>query len=273
MKRRTGSLTSKEIAELLRTAKESGVRTLTYQGLEVTFELGQVAKIETGPAIVPPQKRPSVRPAVQRSDDGDDFEKRKKFREQGVGSSDAPAVMNTSPWSNPHKLWEEKMHLRQPDPSNFPMRRGLRLEPLARCRYQDMTGIAMPAANYQIHPKYKFVRANADGVNWKEEIALEIKCPGKTDHALALSGKIPEKYKFQLVHLLLVLGLERIDYFSFDGEDGVIVPFERNKLLEGKLLSEEMRFWDCVTTGTPPPRPRSSSSGNGKVTIFPVRQS
>lgn len=152
------------------------------------------------------------------------------------------------------------------------MRRGLRLEPIARYRYQDMTGLAMPA-DAGVHAKLEFVRANADGVNWKEGIALEIKCPGKKDHAVALGGEIPEKYKFQLVHLLAVLGLERIDYFSFDGEDGVIVPFDRNKALESKLLSEETRFWEHVTTDNPPPRPGSPSPGKGKVTIFPIRKS
>lgn len=186
-----------------------------------------------------------------------------KWRMEGIGSSDAPAVMGASPWCTPLKLWQIKTGRAKPEPRNMAMQRGLDLEPFARQHYEQFTGIEMEPSLSK-HSKYDFIRATFDGINEETKKVLEIKCPGREDHKKAIAGKIPEKYLWQCVHLLLVTGYECLDYVSFDGEKAVLVTFRRDRELEEKLLKAEIKFWECVKKDVPP----SNSDGD----IFRLRR-
>lgn len=185
------------------------------------------------------------------------------FRRRGIGGSDAPVVMEKSKWMTPAELLLIKTGQTQPDPPNFPMLRGIQLEPIARAHYELETGIAMPAGR-AIHPKLNFVRGNFDGINSNEKKILEIKCPGHEDHWKALNGEIPEHYIFQLVHLLLVTGFKHCDYFSYDWKTktGITIPFERSRRLEIELLDRERDFWNQVQKGKKMSEPRKPQNGS-----------
>jgi putative phage-type endonuclease len=175
-----------------------------------------------------------------------------EWRLGGIGGSDAPAVMGRSPWATPRDVWAQKTR-RAAGPKQTPaMKRGIELEDPARAEYERMTGISAPALLIE-HATLPFIRASLDGINDEARRVLEIKCPGKKDHAEARAGRIPEKYLWQCVHLLLVTGYERLDYFSFDGQRGVIVPFERDETLEQRLVQAETWFWRYVVDDVPPP--------------------
>ena len=131
------------------------------------------------------------------------------------------------------------------------MRRGLELEPLARKAYEKEIGISVHSENVS-SDKYSFIMASLDGISADGRRLVEIKCPGETDHKTALSGKVPDKYVWQLTHQLFVTGLKEMDYFSFDGEKGVIVRFIRNVQFETALLKAELSFWDSVLKDIPP---------------------
>lgn len=174
------------------------------------------------------------------------------WRQEGIGSSDAPAIMRASPWTSPFELWARKTNRIAPQPTNSAMRRGLALEPVAREAYEELTGIEMPAARME-HPKRPFIRASFDGLNEKHGRVLEIKCPGRVDHLEARRGRIPKKYLWQCVHLLLVSGLPALDYFSWDGSTGVTVSMKRQRALETRLMAAEIEFWQYVQLDEPPP--------------------
>lgn len=173
------------------------------------------------------------------------------WRMSGIGASEAPAVMNASPWCSSYKLWQLKTGRIEPDPKNPQMERGLALEPVARDRYEQFTGIEMPDDTAK-HPEHEFIRASLDGINKSVKKVLEIKCPGKVDHFTAVQGKIPDKYVWQCVHLLMVTGFPSLDYFSFDGKHGVVVTYRRDRAAEAKLLAAEIKFWKCVEMDIPP---------------------
>lgn len=172
-----------------------------------------------------------------------------EWRLNGIGASDAPIVMGASPWSTPFKLWQIKTRQVETAPANAAMQRGSDLEPIARMEFQKLTGIEMPPATVE-HPKHNFIRASLDGLNGKQ--ALEIKCPGRVDHATAVSGKIPDKYLYQLAHQCMAGDLEKIHYFSFDGKSGVVVPYHRDEKIEKSLFEREEEFWWLVKAGVPP---------------------
>lgn len=176
-----------------------------------------------------------------------------EWRRFGIGSSDAMIIMGTAPkgWGTPREVWEEKYLGKVRERSTPAMSRGVELEPVARQCFQDIVGTSVPPEKL-IHPQHSWVRASLDGISSDRKIAVEIKCPGKDDHKLALSKKVPEKYWPQVQHQLLVTGLDGMYYFSFDGKDGVIVEVARDHAYIDKMFEEEKKFWDLVLNGTPP---------------------
>lgn len=174
------------------------------------------------------------------------------WRSKGLGSSDAAVIMGVSPWKNIHELWEEKTGKVVKDQSNFATERGLLLEPKARAHYELLTDCDMPPLLVQ-HKDYPFLRASLDGCNLGLRRILEIKCPGKADHDIAKRGEVPKKYFPQLQHQLLVTGFDRVDYFSFDGETGVLVEVYPDEEYLQVLLQAELTFWKQVEDDLPPP--------------------
>jgi putative phage-type endonuclease len=168
-----------------------------------------------------------------------------KFRKSKIGASDAGYILRLSPWKTANRLWLEKLDLIEKEPSNFAMKRGTELEEQARHKYIAMTGINVFPIVCE-HSDYDWMIASMDGLSFDERHAVEIKCPGRKDHALALDGKVPEKYYPQLQHQLAVLNLDNIDYFSFDGEHGVIIKIERNEEYINNLIEKEKEFYRCM---------------------------
>ena len=57
-----------------------------------------------------------------------------KWRHNGIGGSDAPAVMGENPWKSVRALHREKTRPPKESRKNAAMIRGTRLEPQARAR-------------------------------------------------------------------------------------------------------------------------------------------
>lgn len=187
-----------------------------------------------------------------------------EWRMSGIGSSDSMAVMGASPWLTRDQLWAQKTERMLPQKSMPWMKRGQDLEPLARKKYETMVGRPMNPANVA-HEKHSFLIASLDGISAKGNHLVEIKCPGTQDHAVALKGKVPDKYVWQLTHQLLVTGLKEMDYFSFDGEKGVIVRFVRNVQFEKALLAAETSFWESVIKDIEPGKPAPELNFQEKI--------
>lgn len=168
-----------------------------------------------------------------------------EWRMTGIGASEAAAVLNCCPFKTREELWALKTERMLPQKSSFPMRRGKDLEPLARAEYERLTEIPMPAC-YGAHDKFPHILVSLDGFNCEIARPLEIKCPGQKDHATALRGKVPDHYVWQCVQILAVTDCPEMDYFSFDGKKGKIVPFKRDLRLEKILLLALHEFWNLV---------------------------
>ncbi len=172
-----------------------------------------------------------------------------EWRKSGIGSSDAPVIMGVSPYKTPYQLWEEKTGRANHDQSNWATRRGTEMEPKARAHYELLTGKNMPATLAQ-HKDYPCLRASLDGFDG--ETVLEIKCPGKEDHMLAISGRVPEKYWPQLQHQLMVTGAKEVHYCSFDGDKTYLVKVQPDFEYIEKLLEQEIAFWQYIVNDEAP---------------------
>jgi putative phage-type endonuclease len=167
-----------------------------------------------------------------------------QMRRNHIGASDAPVVMEVSPWKTPYKLWMEKLGLGSTIKTQA-MQRGLDLEQSAREAYEKATGLFI-VPDVVLHKSIDFMMASLDGIDPERKKIVEIKCAGKEDHSLALNGEIPVKYIPQLMHQMEVCEVERMDYYSFDGHEGVIVPIQRDDQYIKRMITKEKEFWDCV---------------------------
>jgi putative phage-type endonuclease len=175
-----------------------------------------------------------------------------QWRRNGIGSSDAAIIMGVSPWRTPHQLWHDKVYGNTVQFENSSMTRGKELEPIARSWFEKTMNVAVFPKN-KVHPTKDFIRASLDGIDVDDKVMVEIKCPNREDHFVALDKKVPEKYIPQLQHQLLVTGLQGMYYCSFDGKNGAIVEVPRDNAYIESMFGEEQKFWDMVLKKEVPP--------------------
>lgn len=168
-----------------------------------------------------------------------------ELRRNKIGASMAPIIMEMSPWKTPYKLWREILGLDPKQETNDAMIRGNQLEPIARSEFENMTGIKVFPKVF-MHDRYPWMMASLDGIDDSKQHVVEIKCPGRTDHEMALDGIIPGKYIPQLQHQMEVCGVNSMFYFSFNGSSGKILELNRDDAYIESLLHKEFLFWKCV---------------------------
>lgn len=173
-----------------------------------------------------------------------------ELRRKKIGASDAPIILEVSPWKTPYQLWVEKTTGTN-SPINSYQKRGHDLEEPARRAFEKKTDIVM-FPKVMFHASFPWMMASLDGMDIEGNTIVEIKCPGQADHDLAKAGKVPDKYFPQLQHQLAVSGLEMMFYFSFDGADGAIVEVERDESFITRMIELEQAFWQCLESCTPP---------------------
>lgn len=168
------------------------------------------------------------------------------FRRERITATDACVIMG-SPWKTKLQLYKEKKDPNFISMKNEKMQRGIDLEPLARDLFCARTG-------HKMVPRVAvkdWAMASLDGINdWNE--VLEIKCPGPTQHQIALQGRVPDYYYPQLQHQMWVADGQLCYFFSFDGVDGVAVEVKRNEEYIEKMIEEEFKFYMCLKESIPP---------------------
>jgi putative phage-type endonuclease len=175
-----------------------------------------------------------------------------KLRKTKITATDACVIMGASHWKNKLQLYHEKLSDDPQTPMNEAMQRGVDLEPIARDLFYIKTGIQM----FPTVAVKEWAMASLDGMSaMGGKDILEIKCPGPKDHAIAISGKVPDHYFPQLQHQMYVCDLPMVYYFSFDGVDGVILKVYRDDEYIEKMIIEEKKFYECLMTKTPPESP------------------
>lgn len=198
------------------------------------------------------------------------------FRKNGIGASDASAVLGMSNWVTNIELWEEKVGLREPrDLSDSEVvKYGSEAEEynvrLFALQYADRYKTKVDKSVVYLKNGFQF--ASLDGE--LEEIQTKILgiYEGKT--VLATSnlaweewrGQIPQKYYIQVLHQMLVTERKFVvirPEFRWIDEDGEIVTKckhikitqDQGVLSDMKYLDEaEHEFWGYVKRGERPPR-------------------
>jgi len=182
-----------------------------------------------------------------------------QFRKEHIGASDAPIIMGVAKWKTndgriktPKLLWEEKLGLDSMLTDNNATRYGKKMEEPARKAYEKMINdLVQPVVIKDT--KMPYLMASLDGLNIIGDRAVEIKNANQEDHELAKKGQVPEKYYPQVQMQYLVTGVDKIDYFSFHKEEGIIVEVKRDDEYISEMKSKLDEFWKCVTSLKTPP--------------------
>lgn len=179
-----------------------------------------------------------------------------EWRRKGLGASDAPIVMDVSPYTTRHQLWLEKTGRTEPnrDELNAITERGHALEALARPQYELMMGYDIPPKLAE-HPEFEYLRASLDGWNEERRLLVEHKWVGQKAFELVVeTGKPLDHHIHQLEHQMFVTGTSLAHYVVYSEHHGRIhiVPYESDKNLLQEYLREAAAFWELVQTDTPP---------------------
>lgn len=167
-----------------------------------------------------------------------------EIRKNHIGASDSYIILGRSPWRTRDELLYEKCGLIPPQKENTYMRRGKEMEDEALSVFEREQKLALMIPKVYFHKKISYLFASIDGVDMEEKVFVEIKCPGKADHASALKGKVPDKYLPQLQHQMEVVGTEKAYYFSYTKDSSATIIVERDEDFIKILLEEEAKFWE-----------------------------
>jgi putative phage-type endonuclease len=173
------------------------------------------------------------------------------WRKTVITATDCPVILGTSPWSTAYKCWQRKLDLVEEIKSNEAMERGKRLEPEARAQFIERYGIDMQPLVVE-SSEFDFLGASLDGLSSCQKYVLEIKCGGTKLHNMALNGEIPQYYKDQMQHQLLVTGAEKAYYYSYDGIDGTCIEVFPDPEFKAKFMPKAREFWRCVAFSEAP---------------------
>lgn len=201
-----------------------------------------------------------------------------QWRNKGLGSSDAAVLLGTSPWKTITQLHQEKRGLWKQEfgwAQRNAMERGQKLEPCVRRLYEAWDGALYPDATEE-HKEHPFLRVSYDGVNRDKGRLIEIKCPNKKVHELALMGEVVDYYMPQVQWQLMISGLKEADYITFNGGDSLLeqasreenrdywkqnmnalgssrnmarVRVLRDEAMIAELLHRAVRFWQSIESG------------------------
>lgn len=171
-----------------------------------------------------------------------------KLRKGKITATDAVVIMGMSPWKTRLQLYKEKKSNKPPEPANYAQQRGIDLESVARELFNKETG-------WNMQPEVvinEWAMASLDGRDASIGAILEIKCPGKKDHDIALQGNVPDHYYAQLQHQMWVAGTFNVFYYSFDGVAGVTVRVKRDEEYIQSMIPKLYEFYLQLENNTPP---------------------
>ncbi len=134
-------------------------------------------------------------------------------RRNGIGGSDAAAILCMSPYSTPLSVYLEKTSFEIDELSaqkQAVFDRGRILEPFLKSMFERNYSIQTINKGQAVHQKYDFIRGHVDGVVESENAIVEFKTAdnninNKNFWGEELTDQIPTQYLMQIHHYLLVM--------------------------------------------------------------------
>lgn len=178
-------------------------------------------------------------------------------RRQGIGGSDASAIMGQNQWSSPLSVYMDKRGMAPEKEETEAMRQGTDCEEVVAQRFSRETGLKVKRCNKLFsHPDYPWMKANIDRqiVGADGFVGLECKTTSPFTKTDFTGGEIPPNYFWQCQHYMAVTGAKEwylaVMVFSTSFHT-FLIPRNENAIRQ--LIEAERSFWhDNVLAGVPP---------------------
>lgn len=178
-----------------------------------------------------------------------------EHRKQGIGGSDASAILGVNPWKTPMDVWLEKTGEFEDEPvDNEKMYWGNVLEDVVAREFMVRSGLKVRRRNAILkHRKHHFMIANVDRLVIGKKAGLECKTTGQYSADDWAMG-VPEYYQAQVQHYMAVTGYQAW-YVAvlIGGQEFRFFKLTRDNHFIKELIEAEHEFWKMVEDRTPPP--------------------
>jgi len=185
-----------------------------------------------------------------------------ELRRQGIGGSDAAAIVGLDRYRSAFDVYAEKIGLKPEQPDNEAMRQGRDLEQYVAERFMEATGKKVRRRNAMLqHPEHPFMLANIDRWVIGENAGLECKTTSVLNRTKFSQGEFPPNYYVQCMHYMAVTGAERW-YLAVLVLNKAFHVFtiERDEAEVQALIEAEKDFWENHVLKQIPPAPDGSES-------------
>ena len=185
-----------------------------------------------------------------------------ELRRQGIGGSDAAAIVGLDRYRSAFDVYAEKIGLKPEQPDNEAMRQGRDLEDYVASRFCEATEKKVRRRNAILqHPEHTFMTANIDRWVVGENAGLECKTTSVLNRAKFSQGEYPPNYYVQCVHYMATTGADRW-YLAVLVLNKAFHVFtiERDENEIAALIEAEKHFWTNHIMKQIPPAPDGSES-------------
>ena len=177
-----------------------------------------------------------------------------EHRRQGIGGSDAAAILGLNPWKTAMDVWLEKTgeFAEDEEPDNEKMYWGNVLEDVVAREFMARTGLKVRRRNAILkHKDRPFMIANVDRLVIGHKAGLECKTAGQYSAEDWEMG-VPEYYQAQVQHYMAVTGYP-VWYVAvlIGGQEFRYYKLTRDEQFIHELIQAETEFWKLVETRTP----------------------
>jgi putative phage-type endonuclease len=165
------------------------------------------------------------------------------WRANGIGASDAAAIMGENPYKSVERLMAEKLGRVVPEHDRFEVQ-PLALEAEARLRFCRMFGRKLDPTCVQSR-HVSWLRTSVHGLAPDGLSVAEFRCSWPAyQHAVKTGQPLPY-YRPQLQHLLAVTELEFVDYVAYIPDaTPICLRVERDDGYIAHMLCKENAFWE-----------------------------
>ena len=208
------------------------------------------------------------------------------LRQNYIGGSDAAAVIGISRFRSPLSAYLEKKSLVKKDPPNERMYWGIKIEPLLRDRFSELTGYEVRELKYVLQSvESPFAIANLDGIvnlgpaEGNQWACLELKCVNEftgnsDDFRGGAAGYISPEYYAQIQHYLYVTGL-KVAFLGMliGGNRFVYNRIARDDEAISNMIRLQKHWYErYFLSNTPPPAGTGDGDLLGKFYDHPERK-
>lgn len=196
-----------------------------------------------------------------------------RYRQAGIGGSDASAVLGLSRWKGPIDVWLDKTkEITQDDGASEAAYWGTVLEDIVAQEFAKRTGLQVRRRNaILMHDAHDFILANIDRELVGQKVGLECKTASAYKKEEWSADEIPAEYIVQCQHYMAVTGYEAWWIACLiGGNQFVYKRIDRDEEFIEMLLAAEVDFWNrYVVGGEMPPVDGSDASKNALHDFYP----